>query len=789
MRVTEPAARGGRALVANRGTLVPPRRKIWVLAALALACVLAQAAIASDAITRIDVTGNRTVGSEAIRAHVKLGKDMAPTPAELSDAIKSLFATGLFSDVKIDRKGSTLLVSVQESPIIGSITFEGNANAEKSKLEPLIQLKAGDRYTPAKAHAAALKIRDLYRSMGRLTTKVEPKASVDPAGKVKLVLAIQEGEVTKVDRIAFAGNRAFSDGQLRDVITTSQSGWFDVLKAAAFYDPERIEYDRDLLRQFYRKNGFPDARVVAAEAARNAQGSGYAITFTVEEGQRYTFGPVTIRSRIAKVDRAALQSHVTIKAGSIYNSEQVEKSIERMTLALSDQGHASAKVRVVPTRAPGGGTVSMAIEVEEGPAVTVERIDIVGNTYTKDFVIRRELRFAEGSPVNAFVLERGRKRVQALGFFKKVTFSKKVGSRPDSLVVTVEVVEDDARNLAFGAGYSTSEGIVGDVSIVDRNLFGNGQTLRAKLAGSASRLQAEIGFAEPHLLGSKFGGGFSLFYRDLDFTNQASYKSQRIGGDLRLSYPITDEWSAAVNYTLSRSTIFDVGADASAAIKEAAGFPGGDSPYWTSSVGYSLSYDTRDSKKRPREGAYYTVAQDLAGLGGDVRYIRSVGEARAYYPVTEQVTAMGRATGGVITGWGGQDVRLLDLFYRGGESVRGFATSGFGPRDTFSANQDALGGRMFFTTTAELLFPLPGVGQELGLRGAVFADAGSLWGVNKTAAALPGLAGDALTPRASVGVGVAWDSPIGALRVDYAFPLLKQPFDKTQALSFGLMPY
>jgi outer membrane protein insertion porin family len=257
-----------------------------------------------------------------------------------------------------------------------------------------------------------------------------------------------------------------------------------------------------------------------------------------------------------------------------------------------------------------------------------------------------------------------------------------------------------------------------------------------------------------------------------------------------VGYLLSDNWLAGVKYTLSRDTIYDVGADASAAIKEAAGFPGANSSTsYTSAVGYWVTYDTRDSKKRPTDGVYFTLAQDLAGAGGDVRYIRSVGELRGYYPVSDQVTAVGRVTGGVITGWGGQDVRLLDLFYKGSETVRGFAVGGFGPRDILSVNQDALGGRMFFGTSAELLFQLPGIPRDIGLRGAVFADAGSLWSTNTAAASLPGLAGNALTPRASVGVGVAWDSPIGALRLDYAFPILKQPFDKTQALSFGLMPY
>jgi outer membrane protein insertion porin family len=333
--------------------------------------------------------------------------------------------------------------------------------------------------------------------------------------------------------------------------------------------------------------------------------------------------------------------------------------------------------------------------------------------------------------------------------------------------------------------------VVGDILLAERNLFGNGDALRLKVSGSLVRLQAEVGYTEPHFLGSNVAAGFDLFYKDIDYTTQASYKSQRIGGDLRARYPISDEWSVGMNYTFARNKLYDVGDNASAAIKEAVpGFPDATSTtYYTSSVGYSLAYDTRDNKKRPTSGVYYSIAQDLAGVGGDVRYIRSVGEVRGYYPVSDEVTAIGRAVGGTIGGWGGQDVRLLDLFYKGNETVRGFAPAGIGPRDVLSANQDALGGKMFYSTTAELLFQMPGVPQDIGLRGAVFADAGSLWGLNNTAAKQPGAVGNTPALRASVGVGLAWDSPLGALRVDYAIPVAKQPYDKTQALSFGLMPY
>ena len=697
----------------------------------------------------IEISGHRTVEPDTIRAHLQFAKGNPYDPAKVDQSIKALFATGIFSDVRIERRGTTVHVRVVENPMVAAVTFEGHRAIDKPKLEPLVHLKPRARYTAAKAHADAVRLREHYRRLGRLATTVETKAVDRGEGRVDVVFVVREGEITKVDSISFVGNRAFSERQLRDVISTSQSGWLDIFKTAAFYDPERIDRDKELLRRHYLKNGFPDSRVRAAEAVKNEEGTGYIVTFTVEEGERHTFGVVAINSKLPGVDAGSLHSAVAaIKPGNTYNLETVDKSVEALTLALSDRGHPFARVKAVPKRAA-GRTMDVGFLIEEGPRVHVERIDIVGNKKTKDFVIRREFRIAEGDPVNSFLIERGRKRVRALGFFKNVEVTHKTGSAPNQVVLTVEVVEDESNNLSFGVGYSMAEGVVGDVSWTERNLLGNGQWLRLNLAGSMTRWQADIGFTEPRFLGSNVAAGFDLFYKDIDYTTQASYKSQRIGGALRLGYPIDERWSTGVNYTFMRNQIYDVGPFASAAIKEAVpGFPSTNSnTYYTSSVGYSLTYDTRDNKRRPTSGVYYTIAQDLAGLGGDVRFVRSTGEARAYYAVTEDVTATGRATGGFITGWGGQDVRLLDLFYRGGETVRGFATAGIGPRDTLSPNQDALGGRMYYGTTAELLFRVPGVPDDLGLRGAVFLDAGSLWNVNRTGASAPGLAGN--TPSAT----------------------------------------
>lgn len=769
------------------------RSRVWFsLVFVLLSCGLAAArASAADTIDAIEISGNRTVEPETIRSRLQFAKGSPYDAAKVDQSIKALFATGIFSDVRVERRGGTVLVRVVENPIVAAVSYEGNAANDKAKLEERTELKPRMRYTAARANADAVRLREFYRRQGRLATTVEAKSVEQGDGRVDVVFVIKEGEVTKVDSISFVGNRALSQSQLRDVISTSQSGWLDVLKSAAFYDPERIERDKELLRRHYHRSGYPDALVTAARAVKNDEGTGYTITFAIVEGERYAFGAATVDTRISGVDASRLQADIAIKPGSAYNQETVDKSVETLTLALSDQGQAFARVRAMPKRDAARRTIDIVMRIEEGPRIFVERIDIVGNKKTKDFVIRREFRIAEGDPVNAFLIERGKKRVQALGFFKRVEVKHKAGSAPDKAVITIGVIEDESNNLSFGVGYSTSEGVVGDISLTERNFLGNGQWLRLKLAGSLTRLQAEIGFTEPRFLGTNLAAGFDLFYKDIDYTTQASYKSQRIGGTLRVAYPINEQWSGGLNYTFVRNKIFDVGSNASAAIKEAVpGFPDATSNvYYTSSVGYSLTYDTRNSRKRPSSGVYYTVAQDLAGLGGDVQFVRSVSEARGYYALTDDVTLMGRATGGIITGWGGQDVRLLDLFYRGGETVRGFATAGIGPRDTQSANQDALGGRMYYATTAEMLFAIPGVPEDFGLRGAVFADAGSLWGLSSKAATLPGAAGGSPALRASVGVGLAWDSPLGALRVDYAYPILKQPYDKTQALSFGLRPF
>jgi outer membrane protein insertion porin family len=758
-----------------------------LLAVLWLACVSAPSSAAAQSVIRdIRIEGASRIEPETVRTYLKLAPGDTWDAAKADQSLKQLFATGLFADVRIEPRGSTVVVIVTENPIVNRVAFEGAHAVPRQTLESEVQLKPRSVFTRARAQADLARILDLYRRQGYFAAKVEPKVIELEQNRVDLVFEVTEGAVTKVASINFTGNRAFSDDQLRKVISTSQSGMLDFLKSNVVYDPDRLNLDRELLRLHYLKNGYADMRVVSATADLDREGKSFFVTFTLEEGVLYRFGAIAVQTSVQGIDTDALRNQVLTRTGEVFNGAQVEKSAEQMTLKLAALGQPFARVRPKIDRDAAQRVISVTFVVEEGPRLYVERIEIRGNIRTKDHVIRREFRVVEGDAYNALLIDRARSRLIALGFFKRVEVKREAGSAPDRVVLAVDVTEQETGELSFGVGYSSAEGVIGDIAYVERNLLGNGQYLKLKLSGSTSRLQADISFTEPRFMGTRVAAGFDLFHKEQDLTDTSSFKLRTSGGALRLGFPVAENWTGGVNYTLTRKQIYDVGDAASLAIKEAVGGPGkASNTYYTSSLGYSLVFDTRDKVRNPTRGIYVSTAQDLAGLGGDVRYIRSVAEARGYYAVTDGVTLAARAVGGSIGGWGGDNVRLLDLFYKGGESVRGFQPAGYGPRDQLSANRDALGGRNFYTTTAEVRFGLPYVPEELGLRGALFADAGSLWGLSKAAGVVPGATGGAHAVRVSAGAGLIWDSPLGPLRADYAIPLLKQPFDKTRPFSFG----
>src|SRR5262245_3828337 len=744
----------------------------------------------SGAIKSIRVVGNKRVEPETVRTYLRFNAGDAYDPAKVDQSIKSLFATGLFSDVRIDREGAGVLVTVVENPVVNQIAFEGNREVDKATLTAEVQLKPRSVFTRAKAQADVQRILDIYRRQGRFAAAVDPKVIELDNNRVNVVFEINEGGATKVQAINFIGNKAFSDSQLRDIISTIQSGLFDFIKGTNIYDPDRLALDRELLRQFYLKNGYADARVVSAGAELARDGSGFYITFVVDEGELFTFGKVDIESSLNGVDPKALGGELLTAPGSTYDQTAMDRTVERLTLAISEQGFAFARVRPRATREPGTRIINVTYVVDQGPRIYIERINVIGNLRTHDHVIRREFRLAEGDAYNPLMVDKAKRRLQALGFFKAVDIKRRAGSAPDRVVLDVELVEQSTGELSFGAGYSTSEGIIGDVSISERNLLGKGQFLRLRLAGSQERMQVDLSFTEPRFLDRNLSAGFDLFWKDVDMSAVSAFRSRTEGGSLRLGFPISESVWLTNTYTLSNGTIYDVGSDASRAIQESEGSA------LTSSYGLSLSWDGRNHPKTPTKGYYFQIGNDFAGLGGDVKYNRVTGEARLYYPITDKVTMVGRATGGYIAGWGDDEVRLIDLFYKGGETIRGFNRGGFGPRDLVT--NDALGGDTFWAVTAEVRFPLPLVPEDIGMSGAFFVDAGSLFGAgdfakdlnNPTACVTKNKADgvcllDDASVRASAGFSIMWNSPLGPLRLDIAKAFLKNANDDEQLIRFG----
>jgi len=745
-------------------------------------------AFAEGAVIRdIRVVGNKRIEPETVRTYLTFTPGQRYDPYKADESFKALFGTGLFQDVRIKLEGSVVVVTVVENPIINRVAFEGNKEVKTESLSQEVQLKSRAVYTRSRVQADVQRILNVYRVQGYYAAQVDAQVIELDNNRIDLVFEIHEGPETKVVGINFLGNASFSDAELRGVITTTESNLLDFLKPTSVYDPDRFNLDRELVRRYYLKNGYADMRVVSAVADVDREGKGFFLTFTIDEGPLYHFGAVDVESTLPSLDPVALQSRLLMHSGEVYNADAIDKSVEAMTVAVAEQGYAFGQVRPRIDRDPVNRTISIVYVVEQGPRVYIERINVIGNIRTEDYVIRREFRIAEGDAYNKTLVDQARQRLVGLGFFKDVKVNREPGSAADRVVLTVAVEEQSTGELSFAAGYSSNEGVIGEVSYTERNLMGTGQYLQVKLSGSFVSGQFDVSWTEPRFLDRNLSFGIDAFYRVTDYTSQAGYEDAKVGGSVRLGFAVLDSLWVNTNYTLLQDSVFNVNSLASLAVQEIKG------DAVISSVGYSLIYDQRNNRKNPSRGYYFQFTQDLAGAGGDVDYIRSVAEFRGYYPITKEITFVSRAIGGTIQGWNGQDVRIVDAFYKGGETIRGFETAGIGPRDR--ATSDALGGKTFYAGTAEVRFPIPLVPDDLGFGGAVFADAGSLYGTDAskfaaTFAAKHGVpntinVADSDSLRSSVGGSIIWNSPIGPLRADFAVPLTKEDFDKTQFFRFG----
>ncbi len=777
-RARRAALASGLALMMGSTALITP------------AIALAQASAQEGAVQRIIVVGNERIEQSTILSYLPIQPGDTIGPAKIDLALKALFRTDLFSDVKIALANGDLTITVVENPIINKVVFEGNAGLKEDKLRDEVTVRPRGIFTKSKVQTDVQRIIELYRRSGRISAMVSPKIVELPQKRVDLIFEINEGPKSGVLRVNFLGNKEFSDNDLRDVVVTEQTSLLKFFSNNANYDPDRLEYDKEQLRKHYRNRGFYDFRVISAEAELAPDKNGFVITFTVHEGPQNKFGKVDVETQLKKLDKDLLRALVPIRAGDIYEDERIENATDTLTFAAGAAGFASVDVRPRYTANRETKTVDVTFEVNEGPRVYVERIDIVGNTQTLDYVIRREMNLVEGDAYNRALVDRSKNSIRALGFFKDVDIKEIPTAQPDRTTLQVKVEEQPTGELSFSAGYSSVDQLVLDLGVTQRNFRGRGQDVRARVSVGSLRQQVDLSFTEPRFLGRNLRAGIDIYSYKYDFSDYSAYKSESYGMNLRAGFPLTLNSSMSTRYVLRSDTvdIDDSYCDPTQPLVSLS-LCAQRGSYVTSLIGYGLRLDRRNDPIRPTRGFYTAINQDLAGLGGDVNYLKTEVEGGWYHGFNKDFVLQVTGQAGYVSGWNGDTVRINDRFYKGGNSFRGFETAGIGPRDTNFNRSDALGAKAYAVGSLELSVPtfLP---EQYGIKAALFTDfgtAGLLDDKDKLNASgtIDPLIYDDLALRASAGLSVFWRSPMGPIRFDFSQVLAKEAYDKTETFRFS----
>jgi outer membrane protein insertion porin family len=844
-----------------RGGLLAALIMLTTPFAATLAVGLVASPASAQTVDSIEVQGNRRVESSTIRSYFKAGPNGKLDQGHIDDGLKGLIETGLFQDVKINQAGGRIIVTVVESPVIGRVVFEGNKKIKDEQLTSEVQSKPRGTLSRPQVQADAQRIADIYRHAGRYDVQVIPEIIEQPNNRVDLIFTVNEGNKTGINSIEFVGNVFYSSYRLRDVIKTRESNLLSFLGGNDVYDPDRIEADRDLIRRYYLKHGFADVQVVAALTEYDPQRKGFLVTFKIEEGQQYRVASVNFQSSIGALDGNALARFSRVSTGSLYNAEALEKSVEEMQIEAARRGFAFAIVKPRGDRNFESHTVSITFAIDEGPRTYIERINVRGNTRTRDYVIRREFDISEGDAYNRALVDRAERRLKNLDFFKNVKITTEPGSSSDRVVLNVDLEEKSTGDFSVSGGYSTTDGPLAEVSVSERNLLGRGLFGKVSVTYGEFARGLSVSFVEPYLLDYRIGLGLDAYYREQLPNTYISYETRTIGFSPRIGLQLREDMSVQLRYSIYQQEVslpsnldncnnnpsnglpfnpspaFANTAAGQALIQQL--IPGGVDPsgtgLWcysdgeaslpvrkelaagatlTSAVGYTFDYNTLDNNRNPTDGLLIDWKQDFAGVGGDVTYLKSAIDAKYYTPLVADIVGIVHLQGGLMTQIGNNQIRMLDQFQEGPNLVRGFAPNGIGPRDLNPfGTQDALGGTQYWGASLEFQMPFWFLPKELGLKGAVYADAGWLgdyqgptdWAftgeVNKpgcippinNGAAFPASPGTCLglqydpqnVVRTSVGVGLIWQSPFGPLRFDYAVPITKGPHDIVQQFKFG----
>ncbi len=730
----------------------------------------------------IRIDGNQRIEEGTIRSYMLVRPGDAFDPEQLDRSLKTLFATGLFSDVSLKREGNVLVVKVAEFPIVNRIAFEGNKQVTDESLRPEVQLRARAVFSTAVARADRQRLLDLYARRGRYAVSVEPKIINLDQNRVDVVFEINEGPSTLTAKIVFVGNKAFSESKLGDVIASREQAWWRFLSTSDSYDPDRVNYDKEQLRKFYLSKGYADVDITGATAELTPDRSAFFITYTINEGERYLVSKAGLNVTLKGVTAESLTSLLPLDEGDWYDGDAIDRATQAIGEELQGRGFPFVEVKPRVQRDREKHTVEVMFDVTEGQHLFIERIDIVGNQRTMDKVIRREFRVAEGDPLNTSLVKLSRQRIDDLEYFSKVDIQSQPGSAPDKVLLNTIIEEKATGQFSIGGGYSTDIGALATVGLREKNLVGTGIDGSINTILAQKQTQVNLGLTDPYFLDRNLVAGIDLFHIVQNNSDIAEYRERRTGMSLRLGYQFSEHLRQLWSYSVVQRYVYDIGPDASTYVIDSKGMS------VLSQIGQTLTLDYRDSRVDPHRGWVARMGTDYAGIGGDVNFARAKFDVSAYVPLerflgdTDWVLAISGSVGQMITL--GDKERIIDRFFLGGDNLRGFATGGVGPHVTTGTN-DSVGGRFMWTQSTELRFPLP-VSADLGIVGRTFVDIGALSQLHKlTLNGVPVSVSNYAAPRAAAGFGISWKTPLGLMNMDIAEPLIKKKFDQSQLFRIG----
>ena len=725
----------------------------------------------------IIVKNNQRIDAETILSYLNLSSGDKVNYEILNKKLKEMYKLGLFADIKFRVSNNNLIVLIKENPMINNVNLVGNKKIKEEAIRGEIKLKSRNVYQKKELQDSVGFIRDLYKRSGYFSAKIKTNISKLSQNRIDITININEGNKTKIRGIKFIGNKTFSDKRLKSIVSTKESKLWRLLSAGDIYDPDRINYDKDLLRRFYLQEGYADFKIISAIAELTKDKSGFFITYSVDEGEKYKFGKVTIDNKNFKELKSEdIKKFTKLIEGKNYNIDKLDEVIKKIKEYGGNFGYAFLVVRPNLSRKKEKKEMEITILIEKAKKIYVSRIDVKGNTRTRDHVIRREMKFNEGDAFSNEKLKRSEQRIRNLGFFETVQAENKQTNKNDRTNVIFNVEEKQTGQFSVGGGFSTSNGALANVGIEERNFLGKGQDLRAKLTLAERATQIDFGFTEPYFYDKDIALGVDVFKTKTTYADESSFDNDTTGVGFRLGYMITDRSRHSWNYSYKDETIEGVKSGASDFINNQKG------DYSTSAISHRLSYFGVNDRFNPTNGTEWNFSNKLAGLGGTVSFFKTDIKHSFFYSISDNYVLSSHLKGGYIIGYNDDDVKLKDRYFLGADSFPGFETAGIGPRDTVSANKDSLGGNMMYTFRTELKVPIPGIAPQLGISGAFFGIIGAVSDIDESGGEK---IKDDSTPRVSAGFGVQWKSPFGPVRLDFAHAVMKEDYDRTQFFKFN----